>query len=139
LLGDGSDEVHERDIMSDKKINRFDYTGKLTRVDTFTSKSGKPIVTLVFQDEDGQWPKWIAVKAFSRLADQAADWKPGDILEISGHLSGREYNGKIYTENIADVVDVMSGADPLASEAQAELPTDANGKPLDDDSGETPF
>jgi single-stranded DNA-binding protein len=115
--------------MSDKKINRFDYTGKLTRVETFTSKAGKPIRTLVFH-EPGQWEQWIAVKVFGRLAEQASDWTPGTILEIRGHLGGREYQGKIYPENIAETVEVVG-------EAQRKLPT-GNPQPPDDGS-DVPF
>jgi single-stranded DNA-binding protein len=109
--------------MSDKK-NRFDYTGKLTRIDAFATKNGKQILTLVFE-EPGQWPQWIAVKVFGRLAEQAADWKPGAVLDITGRLGGREYNGKIYPENVAESVEVIAAG---KGEAKGEAPPN-----LDDD------
>lgn len=93
--------------------NTFEYEGTLTRVDTFTTNKGGKILTLVFF-EDGQWPKWIAAKVFGRATEGVSEWTPGTKLRLSGRLSGREYNGKIYPEIVAEAVEVVS---------QGELPT----------------
>ena len=119
--------------MSDD-TNRFDLTAKLERIDTFTTKNNKEIVTLIFKIE-GQWPKWIPIKVFGHLAGRSNEWKPGDVLEVKGRLSGREWSGKVYADNEATSIEVVS-----KSERQQPLPTGAApDKPLDDDGGSVPF
>lgn len=108
--------------------NRFEYEGPLTRVDRFTTAKGKEILTLVFET-GGQWPQFIAAKVFGRLAEQSSEWKPGAVLRVEGRLGGREYNSKIYTENVAESVELVSG--------QQALP--AGSTPPVDDGDETPF
>ncbi len=111
--------------------NRFNYTGTLTRVDRFTTKNNKTILTLVFE-EGGQWPQWIAIKCFGRLTECASDWKPGTILEVTGKLGGREYQGKVYSEVIADSVEVVAESKPKAGAQQTEF-GDGSPAPSDDD------
>jgi single-stranded DNA-binding protein len=81
--------------------------GKLARIDTFTTKAGKQILTLIFY-QDGQWPQWIPVKVFGRMAEMASEWNVGDILEITGDLGGREWNGKVFGDITARTVEVVS-------------------------------
>ena len=72
--------------------NTEDFTfhgqGTLKRIDTFVSKAGKSILTLIFEIQ-GQYPQLIPIKVFGRLAEQAADWKPGAVLSVTGRLGGR--------------------------------------------------
>jgi len=119
--------------MSNKKTNRFDYTGKLTRIDTFTTGNGKRILSLIFAEEDGKYPATIPIKVFGRLADMASDWHPGDVLEVTGTLSGRDWNDKVYPDIVAESVEVVS-------EAQTELPS-GGAVPSGEveDPGSTPF
>jgi single-stranded DNA-binding protein len=112
--------------MSNSEGFTFQGKGKLARIDTFTSQKGKPIRTLVFY-QDGQWPKWTPIKVFGRLADMASDWKPGDILEITGELGGREWQGKVYPDITARTVEVV------AKGKQEESPPPA------DDGSDPPF
>ena len=49
----------------------FQGQGTLLRVDTFVSRAGKPILTLIFEIK-GQYPQFIPIKVFGRLAEQAA-------------------------------------------------------------------
>ena len=56
----------------------FQGQGTLKRIDTFVSKAGKSILTLIFEVQ-GQYPQLIPIKVFGRLAEQAAGWKPGSI------------------------------------------------------------
>jgi single-stranded DNA-binding protein len=97
---------------------KFDGRGKLARIDTFTTKGGKQILTLIFE-QGGQYPQVIPIKVFGRLAEEASSWKPGTILEITGRLGGREWQGKCYGEAVAESVEVVG-------EAQRALPTTGN-------------
>ena len=98
----------------------FEGNGTLDRVDTFTSKAGKEILTLIVR-VGGQWPKLIPFKIFGRLVESAADWKPGNELRITGYLGGRDWQGKVYGDNVANSVTVLS-ATKQAAEPQAEIP-----------------
>jgi single-stranded DNA-binding protein len=94
----------------------FEGTGKLNRIDTYTSKAGKTILTLIVET-DGQYPQLIPFKVFGRLAETAT-WKPGAALRIEGRLGGREWNNKVYGDNVANVVEVVEAA----KEPQTQLP-----------------
>jgi single-stranded DNA-binding protein len=89
----------------------FHGQGTLSRVDTFVSKAGKSIVTLIFETK-GQYPQLIPIKVFGRLAEQAAEWKPGMVLAVNGRLGGRDWNGKVYGDMIANSIETVdTGAD----------------------------
>jgi single-stranded DNA-binding protein len=84
----------------------FQGQGTLLRVDTFVSRAGKPILTLIFETK-GQYPQLIPIKVFGRLAEQAAAWKPGSVLAVSGRLGGRDWQGKVYGDIVANSVEVV--------------------------------
>ncbi len=107
----------------------FQGRGTLKRVDTFVSKAGKSILTLIFETE-GQYPQLVPIKVFGRLAEQAGAWKPGQVLAVTGRLGGRDWNGKVYGDNVATNIEVIS-AD------QGDGPPDTEGPPLGDD--DVPF
>ena len=88
----------------------FHGQGTLLRVDTFVSKAGKTILTLIFETK-GQYPQLIPIKVFGRLAEQAAAWKPGAVLAVNGRLGGRDWQGKVYGDIIANSVEVVDAAD----------------------------
>ena len=92
--------------------------GTLKRIDTFVSKAGKPILTLIFEIE-GQYPQVIPIKVFGRLAEEAAAWKPGSVLAVTGRLGGRDWNGKVYGDNVATHVDVVSAAEESGGRSAA--------------------
>jgi single-stranded DNA-binding protein len=85
----------------------FQGQGTLKRIDTFVSKAGKSILTLIFET-DGQYPQLIPIKVFGRLAEQASAWKPGMVLSVNGRLGGRDWNGKVYGDNVATSIEVVS-------------------------------
>jgi single-stranded DNA-binding protein len=89
----------------------FTFQGQATllRVDTFVSKAGKSILTLIFETK-GQYPQMIPIKVFGRLAEQASAWKPGAVLAVKGRLGGRDWNGKVYGDIVANSVEVVGGA-----------------------------
>ena len=107
----------------------FKGQGTLKRVDTFVSKAGKSILTLVFETQ-GQFPQLIPIKVFGRLAEQASSWKPGSVLSVTGRLGGRDWNGKVYGDNVATSVEVVSAGDDQA-------PPEHDGPPVSDD--DVPF
>ena len=87
----------------------FQGQGTLLRVDTFVSKAGKSILTLIFETK-GQYPQLIPIKVFGRLAEQAGAWKPGAVLAVNGRLGGRDWQGKVYGDIIANSVEVVDAA-----------------------------
>jgi hypothetical protein len=96
--------------MNDGDEFAFHGQGVLKRIDSFVSKAGKPILTLVIET-GGQYPQLVPIKVFGRLADQASGWKPGDVLAVRGRLGGRDWNGKVYGDNVATTVEVVSGGE----------------------------
>ncbi len=109
----------------------FQGRGTLKRVDTFVSKAGKSILTLIFETQ-GQYPQMVPIKVFGRLAEQAASWKPGTVLSVSGRLGGRDWNGKVYGDNVANSIEVVSGAS-----ADGDAPPENDAPPVGDD--DVPF
>jgi single-stranded DNA-binding protein len=87
----------------------FQGQGTLKRIDTFVSKAGKSILTLIFEIQ-GQYPQLIPIKVFGRLAEQASAWKPGSVLAVTGRLGGRDWNGKVYGDNVATSIEIVSSA-----------------------------
>jgi single-stranded DNA-binding protein len=115
---------------------QFQGTGKLARIDRFTSKAGKQILTLIFH-QDGQWPQWIPIKVFGRLADMASEWNVGDVLEVSGELGGRDWNGKVYGDATARTVEVVSRGAQQNDGLPDESPNERTDLPREDD--DVPF
>ncbi len=111
----------------------FEGQGTLVRVDTFVSKAGKPILTLIFETQ-GQYPQLIPIKVFGRLADEAKAWTPGTVLFVTGRLGGRDWQGKVYGDNVAVSVEVVTAA--AASESPrggGSGPPNEGAPPLGDD------
>jgi hypothetical protein len=125
---------HEGNQMSDDFT--FHGQGTLLRVDTFISKAGKPILTLIFETK-GQYPQLIPIKVFGRLAEQAASWKPGSVLAVNGRLGGRDWQGKVYGDIIANSVEVVGAGteadDPGGFANSSSDPREAPPPPGDDD------
>jgi single-stranded DNA-binding protein len=109
--------------------------GTLLRVDTFTSRAGKPILTLIFEIK-GQYPQLIPIKVFGRLAEQASAWKPGSVLAVNGRLGGRDWQGKVYGDIIANSVELVGDSpadDPGGFANSTSDPREAPPPPSDDD------
>ena len=109
-------------MSNDKTGFTFTGIGKLARVDRFTTKNGKEILTLIFE-VGGQYPQTVPIKAFGRMAEMAAGWKPGTVLTVSGRLGGRDWQGKVFADNVAEVVEVV-GEQPAGKDAPP--PTNAS-------------
>jgi single-stranded DNA-binding protein len=113
----------------------FQGQGTLLRIDTFTSKAGKPILTLIFETK-GQYPQLIPIKVFGRLAEKASAWTPGSVLSVNGRLGGRDWQGKVYGDIIAINVEIVSdatGEDPGPFAGTSSDPRDPAPPPGDDD------
>ena len=93
-------------------MNEFTFQGQgtLKRIDTFTSKAGKTILTLIFET-DGQYPQLVPIKVFGRLAEQSASWKPGTLLSVNGRLGGRDWQGKVFGDIVANSIEVVRSND----------------------------
>lgn len=95
--------------MSEK--NRFDLTGTLNRIDRFETKAGKTMLTLILDvDKGSKYPQICPVKIFGRTADMASDWHAGDVLEITGRLGGRDWQGRVFGDIVAESVEVVSAS-----------------------------
>lgn len=106
------------------ETNEFKIAGKVERVEKFTSKNGKDIYTIILA-VDGKYPQLVPLKCFGRQGDDARDLQHGTGIVVTGHLGGRDFNGKVYGDNIADRIDVVQ-----QPERQAELPVDDTEPPF---------
>jgi single-stranded DNA-binding protein len=116
----------------------FSGSGRLDRIDTFTTKNGKDIITLVLQVE-GAYPQLVPIKAFGRLAEMAASLTVGDVIEVTGHLGGRDYNGRVYGDIVAESIDVVSSGAKQSSGKPAQHRDERAPDPHPEDSDDVPF
>ena len=94
--------------MSDKKDEfKFKGQGTLLKIDVFTAKSGKDIVSMIFK-LDGNYPQFIPIKCFGGLAEQARSMEPLLKVSVTGRLGGREWNGKYYAEIVAESIEEVA-------------------------------
>jgi hypothetical protein len=103
-------------MSNDKTGFTFEGRGRVLRTDSFTSKAGKEIVTLIVECDGGKFTEIIPLKVWGRLADMARTLKPGSMVTVSGRLGGRDWNGKVFGDNVAEVVEVV-GSQPEGTEA----------------------
>ena len=101
----------------------FSGSGRLDRIDTFTTKNGKEIITLVLQVE-GAYPKLVPIKFWGRTAEAASALTVGDVVEVTGHLGGREWNGKVYADIEGETFEVVVAA---SGGEQQEMPSTRGG------------
>jgi hypothetical protein len=95
--------------MSDKKDGfKFEGQGTLLKIDVFTTKGGKDIISMIFE-MSGNYPQFIPIKCFGGVAEQARSFEPGLKISVTGRLGGREWNGKYYAEIVAETVEELGG------------------------------
>jgi hypothetical protein len=103
--------------MSDDTGFTFTGRGLFIRADKFVTKAGKDIITLILE-VDGRFPQKVPIKVFGRLAETAGSLKPGEIVEVTGRLGGRDWNGKVYGDIVAETVEAAlaptNGSAPVA-------------------------
>ena len=106
--------------------NHFEIEGKFFRIDTREAK-GKVFENLVIE-VDGTYPQFVPFRLWGRTVNESKDWRPGDVLLVKGKLGGRQWEGRVYGDNSADSVTVISGQ---REEPQGNPP--AGPPPGDDD------
>ena len=106
--------------------NTFTIRGTYERTDTFVTKNGKEIVTLVL-GTDGQYPQLVPIKCFGRMSDTAKKCGKGDMVEVTGRLGGREWNGKVFGEAVAETIEIVGGKHAAK---QPELPIENDEPPF---------
>ena len=102
----------------------FQGSGVLARIDTIETKN-KPITVLILDTDPerrSRYPQLVPIKVFGELAEEAQDWAQGTVLKIWGKLSGREWNGKVYSDITADKIEVVIKGVQKAS-SLASLPS----------------
>lgn len=102
--------------------NGFTFQGKgvLSRIDRAATKAGKTIVTLVIE-VGGKYPQLVPIKVFGQLAERSTEWTPGTVLEVTGRLGGRDWNGRVYGDSVAEsVVAVGDVAEPSKEEPNGD-------------------
>jgi hypothetical protein len=82
----------------------FEGSGRIDRVEIITTKKGGEIITLVVQVE-GQYPQLVPIKFFGRVAELAREFGAGDIVEVTGRLGGRDWNGKVYGDIVGETLE----------------------------------
>ena len=107
--------------MANDTDQEFKFTGQgtLDRIDTFVSKAGKDILTLVLRT-GGQYPQLVPIKAFGRLAEEVRDYKPGNVLRVTGRMGGRDWNGKVYGDNVAESVELLGAGSAKGKQSRQE-------------------
>lgn len=107
--------------------NTFTIRGTFERTDTFVTKAGKDIITLIL-GTDGQYPQLVPIKCFGRLVENAKACKPGNMVEVTGRLGGRDWQGKVYGEAVAETIEVVGGKH--GAPKQPELPLENDEPPF---------
>lgn len=114
----------------------FDGRGRLEKIETFTTKNGKDIVTLMLRVE-GMYPQLVPVKFFGRIAEDAKEIDVGEVVEVTGRLGGRDWNGRVYGEIVGESIEVVGEG----GSRQQELPGASGATPSDNmpESDSVPF
>ena len=110
-------------------------------IDDTYGNDNKPKRTLVISTDNGWWrdnefnsmPQQVPVEFVGKSVDVAMQVQVGDLVRIDGNLSGREYQGRYYSNLEGRDIAVLAGGAPDAvSEAVSEAPQ-AQGQDPDDD------
>lgn len=62
--------------------------GKFLRLETSTTKAGKPMYTAIIE-VDGKYPQQIPMKVFGALTGVAANIAAGSDVQVEGRVGGR--------------------------------------------------
>lgn len=112
----------------------FEGQGTLERIDEFTTKAGKTILTLVIR-VGGQYPQLVPIKVFERCrgSEESGDWQPGMVLRFEGRLGGRDWNGKVYGDIVASSVRIIGQGSSGGEQSQQQGFRGQSPDPSDDD------
>jgi len=103
--------------------NELKLAGKLVGLVVEETKNGKEVVRLLVEVDPPSWAKnaemeRVPVDAFGYAAKDAKKLSEGALVAISGRIRGREYNGKHYSNCVADKVEMVAA--PVADEPAGE-------------------
>lgn len=115
-------------------VNEVRLRGKVVGVLSESTKTGKPRVKVIIEVDPPAWMKSaqmerVQVTVFGRSTEAAQALTEGELVAVKARVSGREWQGKIYTDIVADEVKSLGGG------KQAQLPVEA--APVDD--SDVPF
>lgn len=121
-----------------KKVLTGLIAGRVARDgEIFATRSGKSVgsVSVPAYDRPDGTTAWITVKGFGHWAHLVASARKGDSLWAIGRIESRDYEGKTYTDLVADYVCVAA-----ATSTRSEASDSANNgfEEIPDD-GELPF
>lgn len=96
-----------------------------------TTRNGKELGEVsvkAYSRKDGT-AAFLTVKGWGPLARQVASLSKGDRFLAAGRLESREYNGKTYTDLVADFIlpaygEAKTGSFPLPPGAAVDVPAD---------------
>lgn len=115
----------------------------------FTTNNGKELgsVSVILCKRQDGTTAWLNVKGWGSLARKIARLSKGDHFLAAGRLENRDYNGKTYTDLVADLVLV-----PESTESGPRMPVapggvnvsasdfqDGDFAPIEEEDGELPF
>jgi hypothetical protein len=114
--------------------NELRVTGIISSVVIETGKNGKEIAKFVMETDPPAWMTNVTAKdkmqllVFGKTVAEAKKLKEGQTVSVLGRVRGREYNGKWYSDNIAEQMKVLA-------ESKKPAHTPEPGGPLDDSDG----
>lgn len=92
-------------------MSGFNFTGsgKLVGVESFQTKAGGVIYTLIVETNDKYAP-FTPIKLLGRLSGRIDEFRVGAQLRITGTVGGRKNNAKTWPDICAQTVDVLDAA-----------------------------
>lgn len=95
-------EKEKEGAMSD---SYFTLKGRISNIERKATKAGKTFtVARVEFDAISKFPKTVEVKLFGKA--ERSDFEVGDLVEITGTLGGREWNGRVFNDIVANQIAV---------------------------------
>lgn len=102
-------------------MNRFEIRGDFNRIETFTTSTGKAIISIILDVPDGKYPQVVAIKCLGRTEEIARRLMPGSTVEVTGKLGGRDWKGRVFGDLIANTIE-CTGTPTAKAPEQSELP-----------------
>jgi single-stranded DNA-binding protein len=110
----------------------FSGTAEFQRLSLRQTKQGKEIVSIIVKFMDGEYTQFVPITVFGSLEFTARALEPGEIVEVSGQLRGREWQDKVFGESVAKTLTVK-GEKKKGAGNHSEVHAGADGKGVDDD------
>jgi DNA polymerase III alpha subunit len=102
--------------MSNNQANTWTFTGRVVRVETRNTKTGKGFRNLTISQPDGQYTRLCVCTLWGERGNGLHE---GAEITATGRIDGREYNGKHYAGLTATAIETH-GAQPAERLAEPE-------------------